>query len=329
MKTFKDVTGHEGLITHMKNSVAKNKVSHAYLFGGEEGSGKMMLASAYAATLQCEKRGTSPCMECASCRKAASGNHPDLIYVKHEKPNTISIDEIREQLVSDISIKPYESPWKIYVIDEAQKMTQQAQNAVLKTIEEPPAYAIIMLLADNTEALLPTILSRCVQLKLKPIPDRLVKGYLMKEMQIPDYQAEVYASFAQGNIGKARRIADSREYAVILEKAIHAAKYADSSTLEELVDEVKELNDSKDQIADFLDILTMWFRDVLLFKATRDVDGLVFREEINGIRERSRKSSYEGLETIMQSITKAGTRLNANVNFDLTMELLFLAMKEN
>lgn len=117
--------------------------------------------------------------------------------MKHEKPNTISIDEIREQLINDVMIKPYSSPYKIYIIDEAQKLTLQAQNALLKTIEEPPAYAVVMLLADNPDALLPTISSRCVQLNLKPVGDQLVKDYLMNEMHVPDYQAEVDASLAQ------------------------------------------------------------------------------------------------------------------------------------
>lgn len=126
-----------------------------------------MMASLFAMTLQCEKHGVEPCMECPSCKKAQSQNHPDIIYVKHEKPNTISIDEIREQLINDVMIKPYSSPYKIYIIDEAQKLTLQAQNALLKTIEEPPAYAVVMLLADNPDALLPTISSRCVQLNLK------------------------------------------------------------------------------------------------------------------------------------------------------------------
>ena len=118
-----------------------------------------MMASLFAMTLQCEKHGVEPCMECPSCKKAQSQNHPDIIYVKHEKPNTISIDEIREQLINDVMIKPYSSPYKIYIIDEAQKLTLQAQNALLKTIEEPPAYAVVMLLADNPDALLPTISS--------------------------------------------------------------------------------------------------------------------------------------------------------------------------
>ena len=252
-----------------------------------------------------------------------------IIYVKHEKPNTISIDEIREQLINDVMIKPYSSPYKIYIIDEAQKLTLQAQNALLKTIEEPPAYAVVMLLADNPDALLPTISSRCVQLNLKPVGDQLVKDYLMNEMHVPDYQAEVDASLAQGNIGKAERIARSPEYEETLESALRMAKYADSMPLYEIVETIKKLTAEKDNIDDYFDIFSLWFRDVLLFKATKEVDSLVFKQELNGIRERANKSSYEGLEKIIEAIQKARARLNANVNFDLTMELMFLTMKEN
>lgn len=329
MQGFQKVVGHQEIITHLQNAISMNKVSHAYLFGGESGSGKKMMASMFAMTLQCEKHGVEPCMECPSCKKAQSQNHPDIIYVKHEKPNTISIDEIREQLINDVMIKPYSSPYKIYIIDEAQKLTLQAQNALLKTIEEPSAYAVVMLLADNPDALLPTISSRCVQLNLKPVGDQLVKDYLMNEMHVPDYQAEVDASLAQGNIGKAERIARSPEYEETLENALRMAKYADSMPLYEIVETIKKLTAEKDNIDDYFDIFSLWFRDVLLFKATKEVDSLVFKQELNGIRERANKSSYEGLEKIIEAIQKARARLNANVNFDLTMELMFLTMKEN
>ena len=95
MQGFQKVVGHQEIITHLQNAISMNKVSHAYLFGGESGSGKKMMASLFAMTLQCEKHGVEPCMECPSCKKAQSQNHPDIIYVKHEKPNTISIDEIK------------------------------------------------------------------------------------------------------------------------------------------------------------------------------------------------------------------------------------------
>ena len=329
MQGFKDVAGHEDIISHLQNAVKMNKVSHAYIFGGEHGSGKKLLASLFAMTLQCETQGIEPCMQCTSCKKALSKNHPDIINITHEKPNSIGIEEIRQQLIDDVAIKPYESRYKIYIINEAQKMTLQAQNALLKTIEEPQAYAVILLLADNPDSLLPTISSRCVILNLKPVSDNLVKSYLMERMHIPDYQAEVDASFAQGNIGKAERIATSEEYAEVMENSLRLVKYAQNMELYELVEAIKGMTADKDNIQDYLDIFSMWFRDVLLFKATREVDTLVFRQEINYIKERAQKSSYEGLERIIDAIQTAGVRLKANVNFELTMELLFLTIKEN
>ena len=329
MQGFKDVAGLEDIISHLQNEVKMNKVSHAYIFGGEHGSGKKLLASLFAMTLQCETQGIEPCMQCTSCKKALSKNHPDIINITHEKPNSIGIEEIRQQLIDDVAIKPYESRYKIYIINEAQKMTLQAQNALLKTIEEPPAYAVILLLADNPDSLLPTISSRCVILNLKPVSDNLAKSYLMERMHIPDYQAEVDASFAQGNIGKAERIATSEEYAEVMENSLRLVKYAQNMELYELVEAIKGMTADKDNIQDYLDIFSMWFRDVLLFKATREVDTLVFRQEINYIKERAQKSSYEGLERIIDAIQTAGVRLKANVNFELTMELLFLTIKEN
>lgn len=141
--------------------------------------------------LQCEKEGTDGCGECKSCHQADDHNHPDIIYVSHEKPNNISVDDIRTQLNNDIVIKPYSSKYKIYIVDEAEKMNQQAQNALLKTIEEPPAYAVIMLLTTNADSFLQTIRSRCITLNMKSVKDEVIKAYLMNEKHIPDYQADI------------------------------------------------------------------------------------------------------------------------------------------
>ena len=139
----------------------------------------------------------------------------------HEKPNTISIDDIREQINNDIVIKPYSSKYKIYIVPDADMMSVQAQNALLKTIEEPPAYAVILLLTENAEILLPTIRSRCVMLKLRNIKDQLIKKYLMEQMEIPDYKADVCVAFAQGNMGRAIMLATSEHFNEIKEEAVH------------------------------------------------------------------------------------------------------------
>ena len=340
MAGFKAILGHEQIIEHLQNAVTMDKVSHAYIINGPDKSGKMMLAEAFAQTLECEKledvvenaaqpSDVEPCMECHSCKQALSDNQPDIIYVSHEKPNTISVDDIRAQINNDIAIKPYSSPYKIYIMNEAEKMTPQAQNAILKTLEEPPEYAVIMLLTSNVNSLLPTILSRCVVLNMKPVADELVRNYLMHQLQVPDYKAEVCVAFARGNIGKAKSLASSEDFDNIKNEALSLLKYIQDMDLSEITAAIKKITEYKLQINDYLDLIAIWYRDVLLFKATSDVNHLVFREEISAIRRVAQRSSYEGIEEVIEALDKAKRRLDANVNFDLTMELLMLEIKEN
>lgn len=329
MAAFKDIIGQEQLKEHLQTAIRTNKVSHAYIINGERSSGKEFIAQVFAMALQCERGTEEPCQECHSCKQALSHNQPDIIRVTHEKPNTIGVEDIRSQINSDIAIKPYSSPRKIYIMNEAEKMTVQAQNALLKTLEEPPEYAVILLLTTNVDALLPTIVSRCVVLNMRPVQDELVKKYLMEELQIPDYKAKICVAFARGNIGKAKMLASSEEFDNIREEAVTLLKYIDEMEISEITAAIKKIMEYKIDINDYLDILSVWYRDVLLFKATNDVNHLIFKEEIQYIRKVANKSAYEGIEKIIDAMEKAKNRLNANVNFDLTMELLLLTIKEN
>ena len=329
MPGFEEIVGHEQIVTHLKSAMKLGKVSHAYILSGEKGCGKKLLADVFAETLQCEKGGTEPCGSCHSCVQARSGNHPDIIHLMHEKPNSISVDDVRQQIVNDVLVKPYSGKYKIYIVPDAEKMTAAAQNALLKTIEEPPAYAVILLLANNASALLPTILSRCVMLSLKPVTDDKVKQYLMEHVQVPDYEADVCVAFAQGNIGKAVQLATSDSFNEIKNSALHLLKNVSKMEINDIIATVKSVSEFKIDIQDYLDFLAVWYRDILYFKATRDSNGLIFKDELNVITDQINKSSYEGIENILRGLQTAKTRLNANVNFDLTMELLFLLIKEN
>ncbi|MCI7182252.1 MAG: DNA polymerase III subunit delta' [Schaedlerella sp.] len=331
MSGFKDVVGHKNIIQYIGNAVNSGMVSHAYILNGEKGSGKKLLANLFAMSLQCENREPDgdACGKCRSCRQALSGNHPDIIRIHHEKPSTITVDEIREQVNNDIVIKPYSSKYKIYIIADGDMMNVQAQNALLKTIEEPPEYAVIMILTENADTLLPTIRSRCVMLKLRNIKDQLVKKYLMEHMEIPDYKADICVAFAQGNMGKAISLATSEHFNEIKEEAVKLLRNIDGMQADELAEAVKKCSEFKMDITDYLDIIAVWYRDVLIYKATKSVDRVVFSDQMRPIRERASKSSYEGLELILEAIEKAKARLKSNVNFELTMELLLLTIKEN
>lgn len=329
MAYFTDIIGQEQMKEHLQNAIKLNKVSHAYIINGERCSGKEFIANIFAMALQCEKGDIEPCHECHSCKQALTQNQPDIIKVTHEKPNTIGVEDIRTQINGDIGIKPYSSPRKIYIMNEGEKMTPQAQNALLKTLEEPPEYAVIMILTTNLNSMLSTILSRCVVLNMKPVKDTLVRKYLMEEMKIPDYKADICVAFARGNVGKARLLAASEEFDNIKEEAITLLKYIDDMEISEVNAAIKKITEYKMDVNDYLDILSIWYRDVLLFKATNDVNHLIFKGEIQYIKKTAGKCAYEGIEAIIEALEKAKSRLSANVNFDLTMELLLLTIKEN
>jgi len=329
MARFQDVIGQEMIKEHMQNALATKNISHAYIINGEKNSGKEFIAKIFAMAMQCEKGGTDPCMECHSCKQAAGQNHPDIISVTHEKPNTIRVDDIREQVNADILIKPYQGPKKIYIINEAEKMNAAAQNAILKTLEEPPEYGVIILLTSNIEAMLPTILSRCIVLNMKPADDEKIKRYLMDEFYLPDYKAAVCAAFARGNVGKARLLAASEDFDHIKDEAVNLMKYMHEMEIQEISQAVKRMTEYKLEINDFLDLLSVWYRDVLLFKATKDANHLIFKDEIQYIKKAAAASTYEGIENVIEALENAKRRLAANVSFELTMELLFLTIREN
>ena len=329
MPGFQDIIGHENIKEHLQRAIESNHVSHAYILTGEAGMGRKSIANAFAMTLLCEKGKSEPCMECHACKQVMSGNHPDLIYVTHEKTGSIGVDDVREQIHDTIMIRPYSSYYKIYIVDEAEKMTVQAQNALLKTIEEPPSYAVIMLLTTNQEVFLPTILSRCIQLKLKPLQDSVIKSYLVGSLGIKESRAEIYSAFARGNLGRAIHLASSEEFQLMYTELLHMLKHLRSMDITELLFYIKKMKDENLDIRSCLDFMQIWYRDILMYKVTKDINLLVFREEYNTIREMGSASAYDGIEAILQAIDKARIRLDANVNMELVMELMLLVMKEN
>ncbi len=324
---FQDVIGQDKITRHLQNAIRMRKVSHAYLIQGEAGSGKKMLASIFAKTLQCEERGIEPCEMCQSCKQAQSLNHPDIHWVVHEKA-TIGVDDIRLQLNNDIFIKPYSSRYKIYIIEEAEKMTEQAQNAMLKTIEEPPEYTIILLLTVNAKLLLPTILSRCILLNIRPVARNLIVKLLKERHGIAGYMAEVAADFADGVPGKAVSYAQSGEFVSQKEDVLKVLRYLDKMPAQELYQKVKEWAGKKQELPDIFSLINLWFRDILVIKSTNGKGRLVFREEEAELIRQSEMISYHSLDNCFEAIETIKQRMNANVNLEVSLELLLYTIKE-
>ena len=327
MAEFKDVVGHEQVIHHMQNAIRQKKISHAYLLCGEAGSGKRLVAEAFAKTVLCEEGGIEACGKCKSCKQAESGNHPDFRIVVREKA-TLGVKEIREQVTGDVQIKPYSSAYKIYLIDEAEKMTEEAQNALLKTIEEPPEYAIFLLAVTRQELLLSTVLSRCVLLPFYPVAPEKIKRFLMEKRGVPDYLAENAAAFAAGLVGRAVQYAESESFIEQRKDVLHLVKYIDEMTMAEVMENVKLFATKKDVATEYLDLILMWYRDVLMYKATKNVNGLMFMDELEAVSAQAGKRSFENLQGIVEALEQVKQRLKSNVNFENAVELLLLYMKE-
>ena len=329
MANFKDIIGQESIKKHLQTAIKTGNLSHAYIINGEYGSGRQTIASALAKTIQCQSKtdDTDACGVCTSCKQAESHNHPDIKYITHDK-TSISVNDIREQLNNDISIKPYSSEYKIYIIPDANKMTEQAQNALLKTIEEPPVYAIIILLTENCDSLLPTIRSRCVTLTMNPVEKDKICTYLENKFQLEPEQAQIAANYCQGNIGKAIRFASSSDFIEMKNQVLKLLKNLDSMDIASIIDTIKEFSTHKNDINDYLDLMLLWYRDVLMFKVTKDANLLLYSDEYSAISEQATKRDYENIENIIAAIDKAQVRLKANVNFDVTIELMILAMKD-
>ena len=330
MLGFNDILGHESIKQHLKAAIASGKPSHAYIFNGETGSGRKTVAEAFAAALCCQGAddAAKPCGMCMACMQAASHNHPDIIYITHEK-SRIGVDDIRNTLIDDIAIKPFSAPFKVYIMDETERMTEQAQNALLKTLEEPPAYAVIILITTNTGAFLQTILSRCITLQFKPLPSKLITDYLMTHEKLPDYFAKLCASFSGGSLGQALKFSKNSEFEQIKNEVLDLMRSIDSITIDAITDAVADLSTKKTDINTYIDLMHLWFRDILMFKATQDANRLVFLDELMTIKRQASRYGFESLGRILDAFYTLQDRLNANVNFDTAMQLLFLNMRDH
>ena len=222
---FKDIIGQEFAKKYLTNSINKDKVSHAYLFEGMNGVGKKTLAKEFAKTL---------------IKVDKLENSPDYISIEPEG-SSIKIAQIRK-LQTDVLVKPH-SDYKIYIINKAEKMTVESQNALLKTLEEPPAYVIIILITSNKNSLLDTIKSRCEIIKFLPVSFIQTKKYL-EDMGIEERKASILATFSRGSISKALELSESADFMLMREDIQNNIQ----TILEKNIVEILELSSKYDNI---------------------------------------------------------------------------------
>ena len=266
-----------------------------------------------------------PCGKCLSCIQAQSGNQPDIITITHAKPASIGVDEIR-RMRADLQIKPYSNARKIYIIPDAEKLTLQAQNALLKTLEEPPEYAVIILIANGVVSFLPTILSRCVVLQTRAVGEEQIARFLQREKGIPEDQALILARFAGGNPGQALLLTEDQEFLQMRDQTVELLAHMESADAVRISEFASDIDPSRR--GDVLAFVLMWFRDVLLYFSTQNSENLIFQEDIQYIIGAAGMLGYERIGRILEEIDTASRRLQSNVSADSVFEIMFLKIRQ-
>ena len=328
---FNKIIGNELIKNQLKSAIRTGSIRHSYMLVGEKGMGKKTMAEAFLLELFCKEEDESkrPCLTCPECKKILSNNHPDVIYITHEKPAAISVDEVREQLIDTIDIKPYEGGYKVYVIPEADKMTVQAQNAILKTLEEPPEYAVILLLVNDDRKLLDTVRSRVIRENLRPLTDKVIKEYLSERLHKSSDMTDICVAFSKGNLGRAIELCESESFTEWYQRIMKILKNLSKMDSTDMHIELSKLLTECPDINEALDLLELWYRDLTMFTVTKDINSLVFKGERKALMNAASLSSYDGIQRIFAAIEKCRQRIAANVSPELALELLLLSMKEN
>ncbi|HZJ83904.1 MAG TPA: DNA polymerase III subunit delta' [Clostridia bacterium] len=317
-----DIIGQSPLMDRIESILHRGRIVHSYIFTGPKGVGKTTMSNFFAKAILCLDKEVRPCNKCLSCRQFESGNHPDLTRISSEN-KSIKVDSIRG-MRGDIGIKPFQGEWKVYIIEKGDTMNTQAQNALLKTLEEPPEYAIIIILSNELTGLLPTIVSRCQHMRVPRLSHKDVAGIIQKRTEIPFDEALVFSKLSQGIPGKGLEIAESQEYHMLRDQSLSIIEDLAGTTLVGVFEHVDFFQDNREDIMNILDMLELWMRDILIIKATHNKDILINIDKLDRLKSLSSTFTIEDIQCIIENIGKSKTMLMSNVNFQFTIENLLI-----
>ena len=306
---FENIIGQDFAKKYLRSSIRNDKINHAYMFEGIEGIGKKTFTKEFSKVLLT--------MENAD-------NSPDYINI-HPDGNSIKIAQIRK-LQTDIIVKPHKD-YKIYVINNAEKMTIEAQNALLKTLEEPPEYAIIILITTNKEILLDTIKSRCEIIKFLPIGIIDLKNYLMKN-GIDEQRAQLLSVFSRGSISKALELSESADFAIMRDDIQNYIQTILDKQLVDILEIPSNMEKYKKDIGAVLDILVNYFRDIMMLKENIDRSMIINADKFVFVQNMSKRVNYSQVSKIIDIVEDTKIKIRSNCNFNISMQVMALNIYE-
>lgn len=330
--SFENLLGNESQKKILINTVRENRVGHSYIFSGIEGIGKRKFALEFSKLINCEntpesKKFSCPCL---SCSKIEKNIHPDVTVLEYKEEKIIKIDNIRADLEDKIYLSPFESCYKIFIIDNAERMNFNAQNAFLKTLEEPPKFSIIILVTDSINFITSTIRSRCQIINFYPLPDNIIAEKLNETQTLGKEDIYIASKLANGSLGKALRI--DKEYLSFRRDALKKlmeVKYDKPSKIFELYEFLKiESKDNGPEHHKYLfDLISLWLRDLILLKLNYGHDYIVNSDIYDVLSDYVREKPIDNLLRKASQLEDSWyglSRLNSNKK--LTFEDLFLKL---
>lgn len=321
--SFKDILGQERAKRILTNSLSRGTVSHAYLFSGPEGVGKRLTAFTFAKALNCLSGTGDSCDMCLSCKKIDGLNHPDIAMIAPED-DSITIEAIRG-LQGRLSFKPYEGKKKVAIISGVEDMTDEAVNAFLKTLEEPPGETVIILITSNLHSLLPTVISRCQVIKFNTLAAGHIKEILIKNYRFGEAEASILSYLSKGRLGTAvtmdyKSVCKERDEA--LELIISSAK----GDMEYIFTESKNIVKKDEGLPDFLDLIADLLRDTIVLKGTGMDDYIIHRDISEKIGEFSTGLRMPFIINMFDAVQRTKFLLQRNANRQLSIETMMLSM---
>jgi DNA polymerase-3 subunit delta' len=325
------IIGQEDMVKSLTASIVNDRVGHAYVFSGEKGMGKGTVAMAFSGLLLCDKQlGDKMCGECFSCRMFREGSNPDFTVIE-AGDGSISIDEIRS-LQSSIIIRPLYSARKVYLILDAENMTVQAQNGLLKILEEPPPYAVIILTSSNFEALMETIRSRTVRYSFKKYSDDEIKKLLRGKFELEADKVDLIAKYSGGVPGTAVKLAESEDFVELRNKTIEVMLNINNSRLLETFEIYKYFEENKGNIDGILDIMLLMYRDLLVVKLAGgcacNENMLINSDKKDIILDNAEKFSVKKLVENIEQIEKTRRNINFNANYQISIEVMLMKLRK-
>ncbi|MCQ2911366.1 MAG: hypothetical protein MJ244_04170 [Clostridia bacterium] len=349
MINFKNIIGNERLINYVTRSIKEKSDSHAYILLSEDKEMSKEIAYAISKAMMCEdfEKKDDACLECKSCMTFDSNNNPDFRIISIDQINAInkdsstksktkiiSVDHIRDMLLNEALYAPTNSKYKIFVIEDADLMTESAQNALLKTLEEPNEFVKIILLAAKESSLLQTIFSRCVTLKIMPLKSEEVKKWALTNLDPVKYSDELknldyYVRYASGSITKLKQALNDSDFEFYKNVAGEVAPLLLKCNFEnfEKCKDILQQDDVKNNIETVLDILEIWYRD-LAFASNNMLSDIINIDKKELIREQARRLDERRLEKAIYAIEKFKDDMKNHANYKIALEVFQINISE-